>query len=620
MKAKRIITSIAVLCLCIHFSYGQQFIQAQEEANLEHVFSQDDFNGGGVAFVDLDNDGDDDAYLVGGKTTDKIFINDGNGVFTEITASAGLEITEEYYTTGVIYGDIDNDGDEDLYVNTYYLIADKSQYSRNLLFLNNGDLTFTEIWGNGIQKDKSMTMGSTFIDYDLDGDLDIYNGNYVKEVIFTYDDDGAIDGFAHKCFTNLLYRNNGNGLFSDVSQSMGLFEAGCALAVTATDYDNDGDMDLLVGNDFGPFIEPNMVFRNDYNEGGKFTEVASVLGADQEMFSMGFAIGDYDNDLDLDYYISNLGKNVFLEKEGDEFVESAEAAGIENEFSGYNSSLSVSWGNLFADIDNDMDLDLFVANGYVAAPSFVDNSTLDPDRLFINNGDKTFTEADSTSGINNHLVSRGCAYSDIDMDGKIDILSIVFDKPGFGFTPSSCLFKNATTNTNNWVKIKLEGTESNRSAYGSKIFVYTGNDIQMSELNGGASFCSHNTSYMHFGIGQYESIDSVKIVWPGGKNSQIETEVLVNSVNYIKERISTKTAELDSDYFTISPSPSEGIITISGTNSSQFQKAIIFDQLGKRVVTSYSKQIDFSFSPSGTYFIKVYNQKGLASTKKITKL
>ena len=619
MFRKELLT-ILMFCFLSQMTMAQSFIQAQDDANLTHVFSQVDFNGGGAAFVDLDNDGDDDVYLVGGNAQDRIFTNDGTGVFTEITETAGIQITEEYYTTGAIYGDINNDGFEDIYVSTYFPIPRDNDFARNLLFVNNGDLTFTEIWGNGIVKDKSMTMASTFIDYDLDGDLDIYNANYVKEIKFTYDENGAINGFDHTCFNNLLFRNDGDGDFFEVTQSVLPFESGCALAVTATDYDNDGDLDILLGNDFGPFIQPNKFLRNDYSETGRFTEIGAEIGADQQMFSMGIAIGDYDNDLDLDYYVTNLGKNLFLELEDGQFTDNAAAAGIENEFSGHNSSLSVSWGTLFADIDNDMDLDLFVANGFVPAPAFVDNSTLDPDRLFINNGDKTFTEVDSTAGISNSLVSRGCAYSDIDMDGGIDILSIVFDKPGFGEEPISCLFKNAKENDNNWIKFKLEGTVSNRSAFGAKIYLYAGSEIRMAELNGGASFCSHNTSFMHFGLGIYESVDSVQIIWPGGQNIQTETNLQINSVNYIKESVSTSIKELNPSMATVFPNPTEGLFSIRLNDDQEIERVEVFDYRGQRVVTANSTSINLEDQSPGLYLLKIFTKDNSLIVKKITRL
>ena len=612
--------SCLIFCLFVQFSNAQQFVLSQEESNINHLFYQVNFMGGGIAFVDIDNDGDDDAYLVGGSGNDRLFVNDGSGVFDEITQSAGISISEDYYTTGVNYADVDNDGDEDIYINTYYTNSDVNQFSRNLLFLNNGDLTFTEIWNEGESKDESMTMGSTFIDYDLDGDLDIYNVNYVETVKFTYDDDGAINGFDHDCFTNYLYRNDGNGQFTDVTQSIGLGDTGCALAVTASDFDNDGDIDLIVGNDFGPFIEPNKFYRNDYNESGKFTEVGSLIGGDQEMFSMGIAIGDYDNDLDLDYYISNLGKNVFLEQEDQQFTDVAQHTGVENEFSGINDGLSVSWGNLFADVDNDMDLDLFVSNGYINTPDFVNNTLLDPDRLFINNGNKTFTEVDSSAGIQNKLVSRGCAFSDIDMDGKLDILSIVYNKPNLGFDAATCLFKNSTDNNNNWVKFKLEGTMTNKNAFGAKIYVYTGDEIRMAELNGGASFCSQSTSYVHFGIGTYEVVDSVKIIWPGGKNIQIEKSIQTKTVNYISESTSTGIAELHQDFFNISPNPSNGLFNITANNEAKFKKATVYDLNGKNLFSTSSKIIDLANYSSGTYIIKIISTDSNVITKRVTKL
>ncbi len=612
----------AFLLVCIFDKpIGQRFVQFQEDAQINHTFSQVTFNGGGVAFVDLDGDLDDDIYLSGGLDGDRIYINDGNGIFTDITATCGIDSTAGYYTTGVSYGDVDNDGDQDLFVNTYYKNGVVTNRARNLLYINNGDLTFTEVWDSEDFRDKSMCLGSTFIDYDLDGDLDIYTVNYVDVVRFTYDDEGKINGFDHDCFKNYMYRNEGNHQFVEVSAELGLDDTGCALAVTATDYDRDGDLDILVGNDFGPFIRSNRLYRNDYMTLGKFTDVSLETGAGTEMFAMGIAIGDVDNDLLPDYYISNMGKNVLLRQTEGGFVDIAASANVENEFSepGVSDKLAVSWGSLMCDIDNDMDVDIFVANGYVPAPSFINNSSLDPDRMYINNGAGVFTELDSSAGIYNDLASRGCAYSDIDMDGRLDLFSVVYNKPAFGKDPSSCLFKNVTEGSNNWVKIKLEGTSSNRNGFGSRIYLYAGDDVRMMELSGASSFCSQNSSIIHFGLAQHEMVDSVVVFWPGNRK-QIATNLEINTLHLIKEEyISSVPEEIGSEDIKIFPNPAtENIIVLSPEKTLRSAQVIGLD--GRPLREVFAEQINISELPGGCYILRLEFKDKTIAYRKFIKL
>ena len=586
---------------------AQVFGLFQDSAQIQHTFKQVNFNGGGVAFVDIDNDHDDDIYLVGGSEMDRIFINNGQGIFDDMTSGSGIEVSANYYTTGAIYGDVNGDGYQDIFVSTINKGDTLTNFASNLLFINNGDYTFTEVWDQGSDRDKAMSLGACMFDYDLDGDLDIYSINYVENIRFTYDDDGNINGFDHDCFANRLYRNDGHAVFAEVSKELGLDDRGCALAVTATDFDGDGDQDILLGNDFGPFIRSNRLYRNDVNETGRFTDVTDALGAGQKMFAMGIAVGDYDNDLDLDYYISNLGKNILLEQqENNSFTNRASEHGVENEFAGIGTGnpLAVSWGNLFIDVDNDSDLDLFVSNGYVPAPSFVNNSRLDPDKLFINQGDGHFVEADSTWGIINLSASRGCAKSDIDMDGHMDIFSIVYNKPGFGLNPISCLFKNKHQDENHWIKIKLEGIKANKNGYGSRIYVYTPSQTIMTEHTGASSFCSQNTSIRHFGLGTNTRVDSIRIIWPGGKE-QIEKNIELNTLNIITENIPTHTtsADIQPPVVKIVPNPGQGHFKI--LTDYNIQKIKVFDVSGKMVYSTHDAYINLSEQADGIYVIEV---------------
>ena len=598
-----------------------QFIKSQDAAGISTNYVQQTFNGGGGAWVDLDNDGDDDLYLVGGDAKDKIFVNNGDGTFEELISN-DLVLTETFYTTGVIYGDVDNDGDKDIFVNTFF--SDTEEFCKNLLYINNGDLTFTESWDWERDEDKSMTMGSVFIDYNLDGLLDIYTVSYVEVIQFTYDDNDMINGFDHDCFSNRLYRNDGNLTFTDVTEEQSLGDTGCALAVTASDYDNDQDLDILLGNDFGPFLQANKMYQND-RENNTFVDQSQEVGANSEMFSMGIAVADYDNDLDLDYYISNLAANVLLENNNGVFTDVAEEANATSTYSINDSTLAVSWGNLFADFDNDGDEDLYVSNGFVPAPAtLVNNSVVDPDRLFINNGDKTFTMVDSSAGIINGLPSRGAFYSDYDLDGDIDIFTVVYDKPALGLINESILFENVTETDNNWIGIKLHGTHVNRDAYGSKIYVHTPQNTYLRELSGGASFCSQHTSVMHIGIGEEEVVDSVVVIWTGGLNQQTETNIQTNAITSIIENNIVGVEDWNHGELTLYPNPTNGYIKISTKEINDVNQVFIINSQGQKKQASYfqgKNEIVLNLNGnSGYYLIHVIDTNGKSFLNKVLKI
>lgn len=413
-----------------------------------------------------------------------------------------------------------------------------------------------------------------------------------------------------------LYSNNGNFSFSNVTNQYGVNDSGCALAVTASDIDMDNDLDLLVGNDFGPFIKPNIFYQNDISN-SRFVKTPDSYGTNVAMYAMGFGISDYDNDLDLDYYISNTGANIFLENNEGIFEDVASQANCENEFVFDNTKWSVSWGNFFADIDNDGDEDLFVANGYVPGPtSILNNGLLDPDRLFINNGDKSFTMIDTLAGINNTFVSRGTAYSDYDMDGDIDMFTVVFHKPNFGNTPQSPLYENITEQSNNWVQFRLEGTQANRDAYGSKIYLHTGGKTQLRELSGGASFCSHSSSVIHFGLDNVEVIDSVEIVWTGGLHREMIYNIEANQQHTIVESIFNSNANpLTSHDLKIYPNPARNNIAIQ--SEYKINKIEVFNLLGHNVLTGklQNSLLDISHLQFGSYILKIHTDAGISYAK-----
>ena len=614
-------------CLCLLGSLatntvtGQHFLDVQDEAQIDHVTSHTAFLGGGGAFLDYDNDGDEDIYLIGGAEVDRLYENNGDGTFSERTAEAGLFSTSFYYTTGVTAGDIDNDGDTDIFVTTWF----GDLFAKNLLFRNNGNGTFSDIWIQLEDADQVLSMGAVLIDFDLDGLLDIYVINYVEDAQFTYDENNQVIGFEHICYGNRFYHNLGGGQFSEITESVGLHDTGCALAVAATDYDLDGDLDIYLANDFGEFIQPNRLFRNNYPV-PSFTEVGAETGADIGMYGMGIAVGDVDMDLDLDYYVTNFGRNVMLRNDGGTFTDVTNQTGTADTWDIQDSLLTVGWGTALLDIDNDSDLDLYVANGYVPSPNFIDARIFIQDRLFRNEGDWNFTEVGADYGIDNVFTTRGFTYADYDNDGDLDMLAIVMNVPLNEGTWQTKLYNNQVGNELNWLQVSLEGVDANRSAFGSRIYVYAGELALMHELAGGASHASQLSSRAHFGLGETASIDSLAVVWPGGFRRQVLYDLSVNQHLTIIEdttividtvQIVNTTSELRSPVpIQVSPNPSSGRLRLEALDAGQpvLRSLQIRDAMGKMmpgtamIAGSHSTlpiELDLSSFPPGLYLLRI---------------
>lgn len=518
-----IVGYIWMFLLC--FNQGLQaqlFEEVSQSIGIDHIVETTNNIGGGVAIFDYDMDGDEDVYLTSGFKPDKLYRNNGDGTFTDVTQQAGVSLTGNVYTTVAITGDIDNDGDRDIFVGTTTDILGAD--FRNLLLRNNGNGTFTEIGSQaGFDHEIDETVGATFIDYDQDGFLDIYAVNYVKNNGITLDSAGMVNGFSHECFSNHFYHNNGDGTFTERGEELGLDNTGCSLAVTATDYDMDEDLDIYLANDFGEFILPNSMYQNQLGQTDTFIDVATSTGLDIGFYGMGIATGDYDQDGDFDYYVTNLGRNVLLDNDGTgQFSDVTTTAQVENTWVIEDSLLTTSWGTAFFDYDNDTYLDLFVSNGQIPASEFIATGRFDPNKLYHNNRDKTFTDISEIAGINDTNRGRGMAHFDFDNDGDLDFIVPVLNTSSGEYWTK--FYENKNENNNNWLKIKLTGTSCNRDAFGTKIKVYTGDKILIREISAGASHASQHSSIVHFGLGaDVSTVEQVVVEWLGG-----EAEVLNN--------------------------------------------------------------------------------------------
>ncbi|MAF09881.1 hypothetical protein CMK11_05455 [Candidatus Poribacteria bacterium] len=473
--------------------------------------------GSGAAWLDYDRDGDLDIYFVNGADlpgkrsagppTNRLYRNDGGARFVDVTEEAG--VGDEGYGFSCAAGDYDNDGFLDLYV---------TNFRADVLYRNDGDGSFTDVTRSaGIANDE-WSASASFADYDNDGDIDLFVANYVQYRI----DDTPLcgtSGVRLHCSPDvfpgtqsLLYRNNGDGTFTDVTHAAGLTNSGDkAMGVVWSDYDNDGDVDLFVAND----RTPDRLYRNDGE--GTFTDVALIAGIALSengvaMSSMAAAFGDIDGDGWFDLAVTNYHDepNMVFRNDGDGFFSDVTyQSGVGGE--GMNF---LSWGGEFADLDNDRDLDLFVTNGHmdqnvrVARPSL---TYAQPNQLLENRGDGIFDDVSAFAGdgLSLHKVSRGAAFGDFDDDGDIDLLVT-----NCGQAPD--LLRNDTPGGNHSLTFELVGVQSNRDGIGARIRVLVGGVWQAREVKSGGSYPCHSDMRLHFGLGEAGSADRVEIRWPSG--------------------------------------------------------------------------------------------------------
>ena len=484
--------------------------------------------GAGGLFFDYNNDGHLDIYLVNSGTlsgaaqslrqanhANSLYRNNGDGTFVEVTEAAGLQ-QNQGYGMGCLAADYDNDGDADLYL---------TNFGKNQLYRNNGDGTFSDVTSRAGVGDVSWSVSASFGDFNSDGYLDLYVANYLDYQLET----------AHACFLegvhiycgpheypgarDTLYRNNGDGTFTDVTTRAGLHPAGKGLGVLFTDYNSDGSPDIFVAND----AVPDFFYRNNGDE--TFTDVAITAGVaynaeGRATASMGIAAGDYDNDGRLDLFVTNfsLEINSLFHNDSDGFysMTTFETGLADPSFS------QLGFGTQFLDADNDGTLELFVANGHVwdnvseITPSL---SYKQQCQLFGNIGTGQYRNLSQTAGafFKRRVVARGVATGDYNNDGAVDILVTCC-----GETPA--LLRNDTQTPprkHKWVKIRLVGTESNRDGIGAKVWVQTDQKTQFKEAICGGSYASGSDLTLHFGISTQETVQSIKVQWQSGRTQTI---------------------------------------------------------------------------------------------------
>jgi len=533
-----------------------RFRNVAEQARLNFVLHNDasprkyqvETMTGGVAVIDYDNDGWMDLYFVNGaelpamrksspKFWNRLYHNNRDGTFSDVTEKAGVKgANSGGYSMGVAVADYDNDGDQDLFV---------AGVNRNILFRNDGKGRFDDVTekarvaGVDPQRGKMWSVAAAWLDYDNDGDLDLFVVNYCKWSPESDHYCGAMkEGWRTYCFPdryeglpNQLFRNNGDGTFSDVSSQSGVAKhIGKGMGVAIADYDDDGFVDVFVAND----TLPNFLFRN--NGRGGFEETALTAGvavndSGRPVSSMGVDFRDYDNDGSPDLVISalegetyplfrNLGKGFF--------ADATWQCGL-----GAETVKRSGWGLGLFDFNNDGLKDLFTANSHVNDNiELYNNQTYrQPNSVFAGAGAGAFIEASREAGADFQIkrAHRGCAFADFDNDGRVDVVTTSLNEPVE-------LFRNEAAGGNHWLAIKLIGVKSNRDGIGAKIKLVTGyGDAQFNHVTTSVGYASSSDVRAHFGLGKEKVVKLIEIRWPSGATQELK-EVAADRLLTITEK------------------------------------------------------------------------------------
>ncbi len=556
---KRSLFLITALILTYQL-FSQPFTEVAAQHNIDRGYGTGLF-GGGVSFCDFNGDGWDDLSFATQAGDSLLFYINTNGVLTKIPAL----VSDTGQAEQILWADYDNDGDKDLFI-TF-------NEGPNKLYNNDGDLNLTDVTASaGLSTVARNSYGAIFGDYNNDGWLDLYVCNH----------------FADDTNINELYKNEGNGHFQLTGWGVGAQnDQRPTFCAAFFDFNKDGFQDIYISND--RYLFNNALLKNKGD--GTFQDISTPSGTDISIDAMNVGIGDYDNDGFQDIYVTNtpLGGNKLLRNKGDEtFEELSEQCGVDFH--------KVGWGGNFLDFDNDGDLDLYVSSMNIGSDK--------PNSLYDNDGDGAFTEPWILEG--DTVKSFANAVGDFNNDGKPDIVVINVDTFPF------MLWENQVQNDAHWLKVKLEGTISNRDGIGTWLEVYTNGEKVIRYSHCGEAYLAQNSSNIHVGLGDYSTIDSIKVLWLSGIENWLYNVEADQTITITEEFIESTHDQHQKNNFSIFPNPATNLLNVEFSESLPFEQP--YEILNSKGVIIKSgqiirkEQLDLSQFSAGTYLFKLNNK------------
>jgi len=525
----------------------------------------------GAIIGDFNGDGFEDMFVPARLGPNRLFKNLGDGTFENVTENSGIE-TDGLTMTGA-WGDVDNDGDLDLFIANYYTTG--LPFS-NYLYLNDGNGVFTDVSQSSLVATNDQTRSVHMIDLNLDGYLDIYVCNLGQQ--------------------NVLWKNNGDNTFVDNTSVAGLFDSLISMGAVFFDYDNDGDQDVYLTHDAN---QQYIMYEN--NGSGIFTDVSEETGLNVSGQGMGVDHGDINNDGHLDLYVTNLGPNFLLLNDGNgSFNEIAISAGV--------GDPGMGWGCFFLDYDNDGWEDLYVINDSNFSPL--------SNKLYKNNGDNTFTEVSQDSPLYSFFGGIGGTWADFNNDGFPEII-VANGHDTVGVQ----IFENQNS-LNNWIGFELLGTSVAPDAFGTRVQVSTINGVKIDEKTCGSSYSSQSSHRIYFGLGQGQ-VEDIYITWPDGSVNHYE-ELNINQIHSIQQGIDPLAiTEIEKYEFELFPNPFKDEFILSVEDDAVKSIEVITIQgsqvFSEKIISNNQLIRTPSELATGTYLIRLIGEVGTLGTKYIIK-
>jgi hypothetical protein len=582
--------------------------------------------GPGVVIFDLNGDGWDDIYMSGGIDSDKLFLNMKDGTFQNVATPNFTTHTHfnaakgwQDFPRGGIAFDYDNDGYPDIY---------SVCYNNDFLWHNNGDGTFTDVTrkaGISYSFDLNQSMSASFGDFRGIGLNDFYVARWIEESKFL--NNGA--QYAHKGFPNWLYINNGDGTFTESAKAYGVDgDTGTTNIAIFFDYDRDGDLDLLIGNDFGVELTPNEVWKNMLMETGeaKFVRVDSAIGLQTHIFCMGIGPNDYNRDGNFDFFETSFGHDSLMKNNGNgTFTNVSNKVlppdnGYERSGSGF---MTTTWTALFGDFDNDGWEDGFIVHGFEGAisPWITNPDELDTSQFLHNYGGIFEDKTDDALG-GDYLASRGrgAAYLDFNHDGKLDICYGSMAKDPVVQTSDFHLLQNITPNPGHWMEMRFTARRTAKEGIGTIVDVWAGGIVRSRQVSTGGGFGSQNSLMQHVGLGEYSVADSIVVYWPCDKNRHRQIDRFYNisadHLYYIMENMGAKpdtnlislnpitppalaVQNVSAQSMTVYPNPASSTLHIQNIEALGIKHFEIYDLLGIKHLEMTGTENNFSLSVGG---------------------